>query len=411
MKRFNSIQVKLKPNKVQLKQIEECGENCRKLWNYALSIQLDLLKENKPIMNYYSLTSNLKNWKLDKRCSFLDSLSSQMQQQTLRKLSKALFRYLTKGKKNNFGLPKFKSYFDHRRSFVIPQNIRILNGKKLFIPLIGYVKFLINKRTIPETIKQVVVTRKAKGWYAYLIAIQDIPETINISNSITGIDMGISNFLTTSSGEFFHLPEDSLNKWQNKLKAIQQKLSLRDHTQKNKTGTRRNKMKDRLRRIHYKITCIRNNFHHHLSKQIANDNDIIFAEDLKIANMTKSAKGTIENPGKNVKAKSGLNRSILKQGWSSFLFKLQYKLLDKKRLLVLVHPNNTSRQCIRCGYTDKSNRISQSLFVCQSCGYSDHADVHAAQNIRCRGLDLANNSLTYFNSILFSQFKELKYSF
>jgi len=116
--------------------------------------------------------------------------------------------------------------------------------------------------------------------------------------------------------------------------------------------------------------------------------DFIAAEDLKVKNMTKSAKGTLAKPGKNVKAKSGLNRSILSQGWSIFLKMLEYKSDWYGKRLVKVDPRYTSQTCNKCGYVSKKNRKSQAKFVCGSCWLKINADLNAARVILQRGLAL-----------------------
>ncbi len=118
------------------------------------------------------------------------------------------------------------------------------------------------------------------------------------------------------------------------------------------------------------------NWHHQESRTIADQNQYAVVEQLNTKGMTQSAKGEMDNPGKNVKAKSGLNREILKTGWSAFKQKLAYKTE-----VVEVNPKNTSRMCHRCGHIDKDNRKTQSRFRCVRCGHSDNADINAALNI------------------------------
>ena len=101
--------------------------------------------------------------------------------------------------------------------------------------------------------------------------------------------------------------------------------------------------------------------------------------------MSRSAKGTMEKPGRNVAAKSGLNKSILDQGWFEFKRQLGYKLDWLGGELVLVNPRYTSQRCNACGAVDKENRKSQSSFVCVSCGHMDNADSNAALNILTAG--------------------------
>ena len=97
--------------------------------------------------------------------------------------------------------------------------------------------------------------------------------------------------------------------------------------------------------------------------------------------MSASAKGNIEEPGRNVKAKSGLNTSILDQGWYEFRRQLDYKLFWRGGMLVEVNPQHTSQQCSCCGHTAKENRASQDVFRCLVCGHEENADVNAAKNI------------------------------
>jgi putative transposase len=108
---------------------------------------------------------------------------------------------------------------------------------------------------------------------------------------------------------------------------------------------------------------------------------MVCIEDLQVRNMSRSAAGSIEAPGKNVRAKAGLNRSILDQGWFEFRRQLQYKLSWNGGELVLVPPHNTSRRCPQCDHVSAQNRRTQERFACVQCGFEDHADRVGAINI------------------------------
>ena len=108
-------------------------------------------------------------------------------------------------------------------------------------------------------------------------------------------------------------------------------------------------------------------------------------ENLKVSNMSASAKGTVGDPGKNIKAKSGLNKSILDQGWFEFRRQIEYKLNWRGGKLILVPPQYTSQSCSSCGYVSKDNRTSQSRFVCVACSHAQNADLNAALNILAAG--------------------------
>jgi putative transposase len=112
---------------------------------------------------------------------------------------------------------------------------------------------------------------------------------------------------------------------------------------------------------------------------------MIVIEDLKVSSMSKSAKGTAEQHGRNVKAKSGLNRSILDHGWYEMRRQLEYKQLWRGGQVLAIPPAYTSQRCASCGHTAKENRISQSRFECLACGYTENADINGARNILAAG--------------------------
>ena len=111
-------------------------------------------------------------------------------------------------------------------------------------------------------------------------------------------------------------------------------------------------------------------------------------EDLKGRNMSRSAAGTLDQPGKNVRAKSGFNKSILDQGWFEFRRQVDYKLSWNGGWLVAVPPKNTSRECPCCGYVSADNRRTQSRFACMDCGFEENADVVGAINNLARGMKI-----------------------
>ncbi|MBK1781255.1 transposase [Advenella sp. WQ 585] len=132
----------------------------------------------------------------------------------------------------------------------------------------------------------------------------------------------------------------------------------------------------------YRANCIKNMAHqvsHHL---VADSTTMVVAlEDLSLKNMTASAKGTVDQPGKQVRQKAGLNRSILQSGWGQLRQYLLYKTFQRGKLLVFVPPHNTSQECSRCGTIDKASRRHQSGFACTACGFTDNADRNAARVI------------------------------
>ena len=112
---------------------------------------------------------------------------------------------------------------------------------------------------------------------------------------------------------------------------------------------------------------------------------MVVIEDLKVANMSQSASGTIAAPGRSVKAKSGLNKSILDQGWFEFRRQLEYKQTWRGGQVVAVNPRNTSRTCPCCGHVSAENRQTQARFACVECGFQENADLVGAINILAAG--------------------------
>lgn len=101
--------------------------------------------------------------------------------------------------------------------------------------------------------------------------------------------------------------------------------------------------------------------------------------------MSKSAKGSMDEPGKNVAAKSGLNKSILDQGWGEFRRQLEYKQDWRGGIFMRVNPKYTSQMCVNCGNIGKNNCVLQSEFCCTACGHHENADIHAAKNVLAAG--------------------------
>ena len=170
------------------------------------------------------------------------------------------------------------------------------------------------------------------------------------------------------------------------MKAAEKKLVLekRKLSRKYRKGPKSQhfwKQKTQVARAHERVSNMRLDFLHKASTSIGETQAVVYVEDLKIRNMTRSARGTRENPGGNVRQKSGLNSSILSQRWGTFLSLLEYKLSQRGGRLFRVDPRNTSRTCFACGHVAAENRTDQTTFRCVSCRYEDHADTNAANNI------------------------------
>lgn len=145
------------------------------------------------------------------------------------------------------------------------------------------------------------------------------------------------------------------------------------------------KVKRKVQNLHTRTANIRRDYLHKVSTTISKKHAMIVIEDLKVANMSKSAAGMVSQPGRNVRAKSGLNCSILDQGWYELRRQLEYKQLWRGGQVLAINPAYTSQKCASCGHTEKENRQSQSKFECLGCGYTENADINGARNILAAG--------------------------
>ena len=145
------------------------------------------------------------------------------------------------------------------------------------------------------------------------------------------------------------------------------------------------KAKARVQKIHTGIANARKDFLRKTTTAVSKNYALVCIVDLQIRNMSMSSKGDSEQPWKQVAQKSGLNRSILDQGWGEFRRQLAYKIAWQGGMLLAVAPHHTSQTCPCCEHVSKDNRQSQATFLCVDCGYENHADVVGAINVLARG--------------------------
>lgn len=363
---------RLKEYEELLKFLAQTAGSSRWVWNRALNLQKQLLDNGLNILTYAELCKEIAKWKQDPEFFFLNNVPSQPLQQTLKDLDRAIREAFLKKK----GFPHFKKKFIND-SFRYPQGCRI-EGNRIFLPKIGLVSFFhsINPK---GKIKNVTLSKQGKHWYASVQTEYEVLQPSHPASSEVGIDLGICRFATLSNGSFYE-PLNSFKKLSNKLSLEQRNLK---HKQKFSNNWK--KQKSRVASIHTKIANARKDYLHKISTEISKNHAIIMIEDLNISNMSRSAKGTEEEPGKHVKQKSTLNRSILDQGWYEFRRQLEYKQQWRGRKVVVVPPQHTSQRCPECSYVCKENRKTQSLFQCVNCNYIDHADLAGAKNVLAVG--------------------------
>jgi putative transposase len=206
------------------------------------------------------------------------------------------------------------------------------------------------------------------------IAFAVIPEPIPApgNGQGVGIDRGVTVSAALSTGELLHAP-GLTGPQRRRVQRLQRTLA-----RARRGSNRRGQVKHAIARLRARERDRRKDWAEKASTGIARRFDLIRVENLKIANMTRSASGTAQNPGRNVRAKAGLNRGILGSGWGLLVRRLQDKAPGR---VEKVKPQFTSQCCSACGQVDANSRESQARFACTACGYACNADVNAAKNI------------------------------
>lgn len=370
-----AFKFEIMPNGAQIRKMKQFCGCSRFVFNRALVYRNELYEADKSFKFSYNKIANLlPEWK--RELTWLKDCHSQVLQQALKDLESSFKNFFAK--RSDF--PKFKRKGE-KDSFRFPQGCKLeQQNNRIYLPKIGWIRYR-NSRDVVGEIKNVTVSRKCGKWY---ISVQTEFEqkTPQPKGGEIGIDMGIVRFATLSNGEHFE-PINAFKNLKGKLAKLQRRL-------KNKVKFSQNwqKLKAKIAKLHHKIAHCRKDFLHQTSSKISKNHAVVYVEDLQVTNMSKSAKGDVEQHGKNVKQKSGLNRMILDQSWFEFRRQLDYKLLWNGGHLVAVPPQNTSRTCPCCGYTAKENRQTQAVFECVECGYTGNADVVGAINILRRGQEI-----------------------
>ncbi|MGE5135455.1 MAG: RNA-guided endonuclease InsQ/TnpB family protein [Gemmatimonadota bacterium] len=236
---------------------------------------------------------------------------------------------------------------------------------EVFVAKAGWVRFRWS-RPVPAARSYRVTRDRAGRWH---IAFTAIPRPIPGpgTGEVIGVDRGVAVTLALSDGARFQVPAPR------PVERLQRRLS-----RAKRGSSRRAKLKRRLARLHARNADARKDWAEQRSTEIAQRYDVIRIEDLQVRNMTRSARGTVENPGCNVAQKAGLNRAILNGAWSLFATRLEHKAPGR---VEKIDPRFTSQRCSACGHIAAESRKSQALFACVACNFTLNADVNAARNI------------------------------
>ncbi|OLT28346.1 transposase [Actinomadura sp. CNU-125] len=379
----------LRPTSRQAGALAACLEDHRQLYNAALEHRRTAYRKAGVTVRYGDQSAELKHIRADDS-DVQGRWSFSSQQATLRRLDKAFrafFDRVKAGRKPGFPRFKGRGWFD---TVTWPKDgdgcrwdSQPEHPTATFVRLQGIGHIRVHRhRPVKGRVKTIAVKREGRRWFVVLSCDEVPAEPLPTTGAVAGVDMGVASLITTSDGA--HVPNPR------HLAAAADRLAdaQRDLARKKRGSVRRCKAAARVAALHAKVRRQRADHAHKTTNALVRDYDVIVHENLLITNMTRSASGTIEQPGRNVTAKSGLNRSILDAGWGVFLRVLAHKAESAGRELIAVDPRNTSRTCAACGHCAPGNRATQAEFRCRACGHTAHADVNAAINILRAGLAL-----------------------
>ena len=375
MQRLQAFQYELMPDGKQQRDMRRFAGACRFVYNKALAMQKSLYEQGQKKQGYAGLCKSLVGWKAE--TTWLTETPSQALQQTLKDLERAYSNFFAK----RADFPRFKKK-GRGDSFRYPQGCKLDQpNSRIFLPKLGWIRYRNSRDALGE-VSNVTVSQSSGKWFVSIQTERELEQPLPTATSAIGIDVGIARFATMSD-ESFIAPLNSFKKHQQRLARYQRRMS-----RKLKFSSNWKKAKARVQKIHTVIAHARKDFLHKLTTTISQNHALVCIEDLQVRNMSKSSKGNSEQHGKIVKQKSGLNRSILDQGWGEFRRQLDYKVSWNGGMLLAVPPHNTSRTCPCCGHVSKDNRQTQAKFLCVDCGYENHADVVGAINVLERGYRL-----------------------
>jgi putative transposase len=376
MRQLQAFKYELRPTGEQQRQMRRFAGSCRFVYNKALALQKGRYEQGEKKLGYAGLCTRLTEWRNGTETPWLKDAPTHPLQQALKDLERAYANFFAK----RADFPRFKKKGRHDSfRYPDPKQIKLDQANsRIFLPKLGWLRYR-NSRDVLGDVKQITVSAGGGKWFVSIQTEREVEPPVHPSGSIVGVDVGVARFATLSDGTVY-APVGSYRKYEKRLAFLQRRMS-----RKRKFSANWKKAKARVQKLHTKIANCRRDYLHKTSTEISKNHAIIVIEDLQVRNMSKSAAGTVEQPGRNVRAKSGLNTSILDQGWFEFRRQLEYKQHWRGGRVIAVPPPHTSRTCPACGHVAADNRKTQARFECVECGYSENADLNAARNIVAAG--------------------------
>jgi transposase len=351
---------------------DHCG-HARYIWNLAVEQHSHWHPGRKSAPGYLEQCRQLTQARAEH--PWLAAGSQTVQQQALRDLAQAMAAFFDPA--NPARRPSWRKagrnegfrIVGHGRQWDVRRVSRHVG--EVWVPKAGWVRFRWS-RTVPPDAKSYRVTKDRAGRWHIAFAVIPAPVPAPGNGQVVGIDRGVAVAAALSTGQLLHAPALT-GRERIRLRRLQRRLARAQ-----RGSNRRRRVRHAIARLKARETDRRKDWAEKTSTDLARRFDVIRVENLKITNMTRSAKGTRENPGRNVRAKAGLNRGILASGWGLLVRRLQDKAPGR---VEKIKPALTSQRCSACGQVDRDSRESQAVFRCTACGFAGNADVNAAINI------------------------------
>jgi putative transposase len=351
-----ATKIRIYPDAKQTEKLAKAFGCARWLWNNSLNESQKTYQETGKGLGHFSLNNRLPV--LKQTVDWLGETHSQVLQSVCLNLSRAFVNFFER----RAAYPTFKSKHS-KQSIQYPQGVKIVEGRKLFLPKIGHVKAVVH-RDIVGTIKTVTISKTLTGKYFAAILTEnglDAP-AISFDGKIVGIDVGLTHLAITSDGSKFDNPKH-VAKAQKNLKRKQQKLS-----RKVKGSNTRNKARILVAKAHEKVANARKDYLHKLSRRLVNESQVIAVEDLHV-------KGMMRN--------HCLAKAISDAGWGSLTTMLKYKAEQAGKGYIEVNRFfPSSKACSCCLHIQSSMPLNIRSWRCDKCGSLHDRDINAAKNIR-----------------------------
>jgi putative transposase len=356
---------RLLPTAEQVVVLAEHCRHARYVWNLAVEQQHWQPGRRAPGYNEQCAQLTAARTEHD----WLAAGSQTVQQQALRDFAQAMRNFFT-GTHGRPGWRKASVHEGFRQVAVKAHHVKRVNRGfgRVWVPKVGWVRVRLS-RPVPEGVKSYRVTRDRAGrWH---IAFAHVPDPIAGpgEGSVVGIDRGVAVSAALSTGELLHAP--GLSRGEARRLKVLARAERGYH--------RRARTKLAIAKLKARETDRRKDWIEKATTDIARRFDTIRIEALEVGAMTRSARGTVERPGRRVAQKRSLNRGIRRSGWGLLAARLQHKACGRVEQVPAAY---TSQRCSACGHVAPENRKSQAVFECESCNTGPcNADVNAARNI------------------------------